>query len=75
MPTVTLVAGDPDIVGARFGAAFTVIAKAGSDALAVPSLTDMTMPVVVPTCSAAGVPDRRPVELLKLAHAGRFEIE
>jgi hypothetical protein len=43
VPTVTLVAGEPEIVGPETPAA-TVIAKAGSEALATPSVTLMTMP-------------------------------
>ena len=39
MPAVTLVAGVPVIVGARFGDSCTLIANAGSDAEARPSLT------------------------------------
>ena len=33
----------------------------------------MTMPVVVPTCCAAGVPDNLPVAVSNDAHVGRFE--
>ena len=32
----------------------------------------MTIPVVVPTSCAAGVPDNRPVVVSNEAHAGRF---
>ena len=43
MPTVTLVFGEPEIVGPETPAV-TVIAKAGSEALATPSVTLITMP-------------------------------
>ena len=73
-PTVTDVAGVPLMVGAAL-AATTVIAKAGSDVFAAPSVTEMTMFDVVPTLPAAGVPFRRPVDVLKLAHDGLLLIE
>src|SRR5690349_12193945 len=34
----------------------------------------MTIPLVVPTCWAAGVPDTRPVAVSNDAQAGRFEM-
>ena len=43
VPTVTLVFGEPEIVGPETPAA-TVIANAGSEALATPSVTPITMP-------------------------------
>ena len=43
MPTVAVVAGVPEIVGAPFGGACTVIVKAFSAAVALPSLTEITM--------------------------------
>ena len=52
--------------------ACTVKLNAASDALASPSLTLMTMPLVVPTCCAAGVPDSRPVAVSNDAQAGGF---
>src|SRR5690606_1600888 len=53
-PSVAVVAGEPEIVGARFAgtAAATVIENAGSDAVALPSLTVMRMSECVPTCPA-----------------------
>src|SRR5690242_423276 len=45
VPGITAVEGEPLIVGARFAGALTVIANAASDALRVPSLTVMTMPL------------------------------
>jgi hypothetical protein len=55
VPTVTLVSGEPEIVGPETPPP-TVIANAGSDALATPSVTLITMPVSVPTSADAGVP-------------------
>src|SRR5262245_995715 len=55
VPCVAVADGVPLIVGARFVVgAVTVIVNAGSDAVAVPSLTESTMPGKVP--AAAGVP-------------------
>ena len=51
-------------------AAFTVIEKAASETELVPSLTEMTMPELVP--AAVGVPVSAPVVLLKLAQEGAF---
>lgn len=75
LPAITLEAGVPDTVGARFGGGFTVIANGASAAFRVPSETVITMFDVVPTCCAVGVPDNRPVVLLKLAHAGLLLME
>ena len=61
LPAVTEVVGEPLITGAVFGGAFTVIANAGSDVVALPSLTLMTMFAYEPTCAVVGVPLRRPV--------------
>src|SRR6185503_15238233 len=72
VPTVAVVGGVPEIVGARFGAASTVIVNAGSDALAVPSPTLITMLPKAP--AAVGVPASRPVAVLKVAQLGRFAI-
>ena len=66
------VVGVPEIVGGRFGAGLTVIVKAGSAALALPSLTLITMLANVP--AAVGVPWSRPVLAVNVAHAGRFVI-
>src|SRR6185312_9998232 len=68
-----MLAGAPEIVGARFAAAVTCRANAGSAALILPSLTLMRMPDVVLT--VVGVPDSRPVEASKLAQPGLFAIE
>jgi hypothetical protein len=69
---VTLVAGVPEIVGAAFGAAVTVIENEGNDLVELPSLTRITMPDVVPTFAAAGVPLNRPVVVLNIAQTGLF---
>ena len=75
-PTVTLLAGVPLIDGAWFGASCTLIAKAGSEARPpLPSLTEITMLANAPTLLVPGVPLRRPLDPLKLAHVGLFVIE
>jgi hypothetical protein len=62
------------IVGARLlVAARTVIVNAGSEALAEPSLTLITMLVKVPTL--LGVPESRPVVVLNTAQLGLFWME
>ena len=48
--------------------------NAGSEALARPSLTLMTMLLNAPTFALVGVPLRRPVAVSKLAQLGRFWI-
>ena len=68
-PTVALLAGEPEIVGARLVCA-TVMANAGRLVDAVPSLTLITMPDAVPTSAAAGVPESVPSVLLIDNHAG-----
>src|SRR5262245_16167612 len=73
VPTVAVIAGVPEIVGARFGAACTCSAKAGSEALMLPSLTLIVMPEVVLTVD--GVPQSRPVVASKLAQVGLLAIE
>ena len=49
--------------------------KAASEALCMPSLTEMTMLEYVPTFPVAGVPLNWPVLVLKVAHEGGLEIE
>ena len=62
----------PLITGGRFVVgAVTVIENAGSDALAWPSLTLITMFENVPVVPDGGVPDSCPVPALNAAHAGR----
>jgi hypothetical protein len=58
------------MTGATFGAAFTAMAKAGSDVVAMPSLTRMMMFEYVPICALVGVPASWPVAVLKLAQTG-----
>jgi hypothetical protein len=50
----------------------TAIAKALSELLALPSLTEIVMFAYVPTSAGAGVPDSRPVLVLNVAQAGLF---
>ena len=69
MPVVAEVAGEPEMVGAWL-ASVTVIENAGSDALARPSVTAMTMFEWV--TRVVGVPESSPVRLSKLAHDGLF---
>jgi hypothetical protein len=58
------------VTGGGVAAAFTVILKAGRAADAVPSLAEITIPLLVP--AVVGVPDSCPVLMLKLAHEGLF---
>ena len=67
--------GVPVMVGGRLAGAFTWIVKEGSEALRFPSLTVMVMRPEVPTFPLAGVPDRRPVDVLNVAQLGWFWIE
>ncbi|MBK7250084.1 MAG: hypothetical protein IPI06_04125 [Gammaproteobacteria bacterium] len=85
VPTVAALDGDPPMVGAVLvgagagagadAAAETVRLNAASEALALPSLTEITIPLVVPTSPEAGVPLSTPVEVENAAHAGLFVIE
>jgi hypothetical protein len=54
VPCITVVDGVPEMLGARFGAALTVIVNAASCVLAWPSLTLIVTFVNVPL--AVGVP-------------------
>jgi hypothetical protein len=74
VPAVTRVPGVPEIVGPE-APDTTVIVKAGSEALATPSLTLITIPASVPTSAAVGVPLSCPLAILKLAHEGRLLME
>lgn len=56
-------------------AAFTAIANADNDADVLPSLTLITIPEVLPTSAAVGVPLSCPVAVLKLAQGGWLVIE
>jgi hypothetical protein len=53
----------------------TVTPKAGSEAVALPSLARITMFEYVPTFAAKGLPDNVPLDVLKLAQAGLLTIE
>jgi hypothetical protein len=53
----------------------TWIENAGSAALALPSLTLITIPDVIPTLDAVGVPLSRPVATLNTAHEGLLATE
>ena len=69
-------AGVPLMVGgAGVATEVTWMENAGSEAVAVPFVTEMTMFEYVPTAPSCGVPDNMPVEVLKLAHAGRLVTE
>ena len=61
--------------GGGVACACTWIAKAASEAESVPSLALITIFENVPTLALVGVPERRPVELLKLAQDGGFFTE
>src|SRR5258706_4307152 len=71
VPCVAVVEGEPLIVGARFVVgAVTVIENAGNDAVAEPSLTEITMPLNVAFVPAGGVPESFPVAVLNEAQLG-----
>jgi hypothetical protein len=72
VPAAIDVVGAPEITGALFGAALTVMENAGREALRAPSLTEITTLDEVP--AATGVPDSRPVVVLKLAQEGRLDM-
>ena len=55
--------------------ASTVMLKAASEVVVLPSLTRITMLLNVPTLLAVGVPCNRPVVVLNVAHEGAFVIE
>ncbi len=72
-----MVGGTPEIEGggsdvdvAVLVAVSTCIVNAGRDALFQPSLTAITILAYVPALPAEGVPESRPVLLLKVAHEG-----
>jgi hypothetical protein len=69
-PLLTLVGVAFRLTAGATTAALTVIANADKEADALPSLTLITMPEVVPTSAAAGVPLSCPVAALKLAQDG-----
>jgi len=61
------------MVGALF-TSFTVKSNAGKESANSPSLTLITIPVVVPTSPCNGVPDSSPVDVSKLDHVGWLTI-
>ena len=81
VPTVPVAGGVPLMVGGEEPPvpppelAFTVMANAASEALLVPSETEITIPEVVPVWLLVGVPVNAPLVVLKLAQAGLFWIE
>jgi hypothetical protein len=70
MPTVAEVEGVPEIVGATLLRDTARIEKAGNDRVLTPSLTRIWMLPQSPT--AEGVPESRPLDVLKVAHQGLF---
>jgi hypothetical protein len=66
------VAGAPEIMGAELAGATTAIENGASVDEAVPSLTLIVTLLYVPMAPVEGVPHRRPVALLNVAHAGTF---
>ena len=72
-PAVAVVGGVPLITGGRF-ADVTWMLKTASETCAAPSDTEIEIFDVVPTCAVVGVPERRPVDELNEAQAGRLAI-
>lgn len=73
LPSSLAVGGVQDKVAALLASApVTVMEKAGSVAVAFPSVTRMTMFECV--ASSVGVPERRPVSVLNVAQIGLFSI-
>ena len=62
------------MTGGWFGA-LTTIVKGGSEACAATPETEIDTLMYDPACAAVGIPDRRPVEVLKLAQEGRLATE
>ena len=70
VPSVRATGAFQDNVACTVVDPFTVMLKAGSEVVTVPSPTLITILLVVP--ALVGVPLRRPVEVLKVAQLGRF---
>src|SRR5688500_14836814 len=70
VPSVFSVGGVQPIVAEPVAIAVTVIEKAAREAVALPSLTVITMPDVVPAWLAVGEPESLPSDGLKVAQAG-----
>src|ERR1700728_3583345 len=60
------------MVGGGGGAAATVMVKAGSAAVLADVLASITIFLSAPTSAAIGVPESKPLVLLKVAQAGLF---
>jgi hypothetical protein len=74
-PAATEIGGVPLMAGALLPVA-TLIEKGASEALAVPSDTEIVTPLkVMPTKLLLGVPDKRPVVVLNAAQAGLLATE
>jgi hypothetical protein len=71
LPATTEAGGMPEITGAEF-VAVTVMLNAGNDVVAMPSLTRIVMLAYTPALEFVGEPCKRPVLVLKVAHAGKF---
>src|SRR3954462_4274987 len=70
LPSVLVVGGVQLTVALPVAVCSTVIEKPAMDTLLVPSDTLITTFEAVPTSVIAGVPDRRPVAVLKVNQAG-----
>lgn len=70
MPTVAVAAGVPERAGDLFAFAFTTIENEGSETFELASLTEITMPLYVPTWLEYGVPWSLPLLLLKDTQPG-----
>lgn len=73
-PSAFWVGGVQLSVAEPFAISLTLMLKAGKDTVVRPSLTRITIFEYDPTCALVGVPARRPVEVLKLAHDGGLEM-
>lgn len=75
MPTLPPVDGVPVIVGAEFelDVPDTVILNEGSEVDETPSVATIMIDENVP--AAVGVPESKPLDVLKLAHAGLLRMD
>ena len=76
LPACTAVAGVPLIVGAAAGDPVTLMVNAGSmtEIPELRSYIDIAIALDVPTFEAEGVPESRPVAVLKVVQAGLFQM-
>ena len=72
--SATVVAGLPVITGASFSLVTVRLNAAKLSVTLLPSVTVITMPLVTPTSSLVGVPDNKPVAVLKFAQLGLLVI-